>query len=534
MAKRILVTWFGHSDLLAMARELNDLELKYYARAKTGKRPDLFKGQAHIEALIGGHRFDEVHVLSIWDEKQTQKFKPTYEGRVQIHTGALEDPFSFEEAFRFANNFLESHVSKEDSLYLFLSPGTPAMVASLLLLGKTRFPATFFRHNPKIGRAEQFSIPFDIVMDCVTDRLRIPDAKLQGYASITHEPHVAFQDIVGTSQRLKEAIALADRAAIRDVDVLILGESGTGKELFARAIHQASRRGKSDKPFVARNCAAIPETLLESELFGHLKGAFTGASKKRDGAFKLADGGTLFLDEIGEMSPVNQAKLLRVLQSQAADGPCVRRIQPVGMEKRTDEFKVDVRIIAATNRNLQERIKEGAFREDLLYRLAVVKILLPPLRSRPTDIPQIATKVLNRINDQFQPSEIGYKRKRLSNDAVVTLCRRQWPGNIRELEAALKQLCVFLDAEEITAAAINYYAPESPSPMANSNLLQRATGEVIDLKQRTREIQTMFVQDAYRETDSQGEAARLLGVSQQMVSSTLKAAANCPDLRRKK
>ncbi len=522
--KRILVTWLGIPDLLAMARGNPDQELMRYVRAKTGQDPKAAKGQGDVIRLLGNDRVDEVHALSIWDEHQTRKCQDMYEQRVTIHPVSMQDQFSFEEAFAAANTFLEAKLGKGDALWLFLTPGTPAMVASLLHLGQIRFPARFLRYDHAAGSLVEEKVIFDRLMGSVRDWLGIPDANFQGFRSFTQEMPAAFSSLVGSSQKFMEAVALAERAGKRDVDVLILGESGTGKELFAGGIHLANRRGTGGKPFVAINCAAIPESLFESELFGSLPGAFTDAKKKRPGAFERADGGTLFLDEVGELSPPNQAKLLRALQPLTKEGPCIRLIQPVGMAKESDQVKVDVRVIAATNRDLLQRVRDGAFREDLLYRLGAVKLTLPPLRGRPTDIEAIAKALLDRINGHFQKHEPGYQPKRLNPDAIVALCRRQWPGNIRELEAVLKQISVFMDGEEITATAIECLAPESSDPTRGADLLHRAPEVRIDLQQRMREIQAHFVMQAFSEAGNQKAAAELLSISQQQVSKVLKEA----------
>jgi len=518
---RILVTWLGIADLLAGPRRLGDREIMEVVRRAARRHPNSYSGNGHLMPLLGDPRFDEIHALSVWGEPATRGFDQIYEGRIIIHPLALNDQFSFDEVLNATNGFLEALVTKETDLLLYLTPGTHAMVASLLLLGKTRFPAMFLRYDEAARGAVEEKIPVDLVMSSIGDRLRISDARVQGFLPFTRQPHDAFRTLVGKSREMTDAIAMADRISKRDVDVLILGESGTGKELFASAIHSASPRGKAGKPFVAINCAAIPETLFESELFGSLAGAYTGANKKRHGVFERADGGTLFLDEVGELSPANQAKLLRALQPLTKEGPCVRIIQPVGIGKESEQVKVDVRVIAATNRDLQDSVRVGAFREDLLYRLGAVSLQLPPLRGRPSDIELIAMALLDRINDHFQQSEPGYHRKRLTQDAIVALCRRQWPGNIRELEAVLKQLSVFLDDEQITAAAVERFAPEAPSPFAGADLLDRPPGVTIDLKQRTREIEAHFVNEAIREAGTQKAAARLLGISQQMISKVL-------------
>ncbi len=523
---RRLVTWLGIPDLLAGAKRLGDREVIEAVRQATRRHPNSYGGNGHLIPLLGDARFGEIHALSIWGEPATRRLDEIYEGRVTIHPLPLQDQFSFDEVLNATNRFLEALVTKDTDLLLYLTPGTHAMVASLLLLGKTRFPAMFLRYDEAARGVVEEKIPVDLVMSSLGDRLRLSDARVQGFQPFTRQPHAAFATLVGRSLELTDAIALADRISKRDVDVLIQGESGTGKELFASAIHAASPRGIAGQPLVAINCAAIPETLFEGELFGSLPGAFTDAKKKRQGAFERAHGGTLFLDEVGELSPANQAKLLRALQPLTKEGPCVRVIQPVGIGKESDQIKVDVRVIAATNRDLQARVREGTFREDLLYRLGAVSLRLPPLRGRPTDIEPIAMALLDRINDHFQRSEPGYRRKQLTPDAIVALCRRQWPGNIRELEAVLKQLSVFWDDEQITASAVERFAPEAPSPSTGSNLLRRPPGTVIDLPRRTREIQAHFVREALREAGSQTAAADLLSISQQMISKVLKEVEN--------
>jgi len=226
----------------------------------------------------------------------------------------------------------------------------------------------------------------------------------------------AFEPIVGRSGRLQDAMAIASKAAETHSTVLIRGESGTGKELIARAIHYASRR--KDKPFVRVNCPAIPSPLLESELFGHEKGSFTGAISQKLGRFELANGGTIFLDEIGEMDVDMQSKLLRILQE--------KEFERVG---GTQTIKVDVRVIAATNRNLEEMVRTGAFREDLYYRLNVVPIVLPPLRERKEDIPDLAEHFLNKLSRELEKEVTAITRR-----AMKYLLGYDWPGNVRELE----------------------------------------------------------------------------------------------------
>jgi PAS domain S-box-containing protein len=241
-----------------------------------------------------------------------------------------------------------------------------------------------------------------------------------------------FRDILGTSPELRKCIQVSERAAKSNSTVLLLGESGTGKELFSHAIHHASPR--REKPFIKVNCAAIPESLLESEFFGYAKGAFTGAVKSKIGKFELANGGTIFLDEIGDMSLGLQGKLLRVLQEM--------EFERVG---GTQTIKVDVRVIAATNRNLRDLIRQGRFREDLYYRLNVVEITIPPLRNHKEDLPVLCNNLFVKLN-----RKLGKKVKGLSKDALEVLYGYDWPGNVRELENVIERVMVTVDDEIIT------------------------------------------------------------------------------------
>ncbi len=245
-----------------------------------------------------------------------------------------------------------------------------------------------------------------------------------------------FENIVGVSEGLKAVFDLVERVADTDSTVLILGESGTGKELIARAIHYNSNR--SQRPIVPVNCAAIPENLLESELFGHVKGAFTGAVTTRMGRFEMADGGTLFLDEIGDMSPKLQVKLLRVLQE--------RRFEAVGSNRSVE---VDVRIITATNKNLELGVREGWFREDLYYRLNVIPVQLPPLRERKNDIPLLVNHFAKKYSEEHQ-SEMP----QFLPECQEFFMNYSWPGNVRELENLVERLVILHAGQKIEANSL--------------------------------------------------------------------------------
>ena len=244
-------------------------------------------------------------------------------------------------------------------------------------------------------------------------------ARVQHFDRIIHSANSPLAEIIG----------LARRAAAFDISVMITGESGSGKELLARAIHFESPRGA--KPFVVENCGALPDQLLESELFGCKKGAFTGAYEDRIGLFEQADGGTVFLDEIGETSPSFQVKLLRVLQE--------GEIRPLGGRLTR---KVNVRVISATNRNLEEEVRERRFRRDLYYRLAAFPLHLPPLRERPMDIPVLASRLLAEIRGNFGKPGPGF-----SDEVLATLRAYDWPGNVRELQNEIQRMVALADAD---------------------------------------------------------------------------------------
>jgi DNA-binding NtrC family response regulator len=235
--------------------------------------------------------------------------------------------------------------------------------------------------------------------------------------------------LVAGGEAMRNLLRLLRRVAPTDATVLIRGETGTGKELIASAVHYLSPR--RDRPFIRVNCAALPETLLEDELFGHEKGAFTGAHARREGRFELADGGTLFLDEVGDMSPATQAKVLRVLEQ--------REFERVG---GTRTIKVDVRIVAATNKDLEAMIPAGQYREDLYYRLLDVVLELPPLRERREDIPGLVSALLEGFGE-------SYTGRRLSTEAMTALMRHDWPGNVRELRSVLKNACIMAEKPEV-------------------------------------------------------------------------------------
>jgi two-component system, NtrC family, response regulator HydG len=301
-----------------------------------------------------------------------------------------------------------------------------------------------------------------------------------------HDPH----GLVGRSEPMRRVMEQVRKVAPTDATVLVLGESGTGKELVARALHDRSLRREG--PFVSVSCAAIPDGLLESELFGHEKGAFTGAIRRKLGRFELAHEGTLFLDEVGEIPTSVQVKLLRVLQE--------RRFERVGGEETVE---VDVRVVSATNRDLAAMVREGRFREDLYYRLDVVSIALPPLRERPGDVDELARHFLARIAPRLGRGVTGF-----SPEALELLRRHRWPGNVRELENVIEQALVFGDRERVHPEDLPEglrRAPAQPSLPVPSG--DRSLTEILE------DLERQLILSAYeRARGVKAETARLLGI----------------------
>jgi two-component system nitrogen regulation response regulator NtrX len=303
-----------------------------------------------------------------------------------------------------------------------------------------------------------------------------------------------FGQMIGTAPEMRRAFEMADRVAQTDSTVLILGESGTGKDLLAQEIHARSPR--SNKLFVAVNCAALPETLIESELFGYERGAFTGATQQKKGRFEQAHGGTIFLDEIGDMNPVTQAKVLRVLEN--------RTIERLG---GTQSFPVDVRVISATHRNLREEIRAGKFREDLFYRLRVVTIELPPLRAHKVDIPVLSDAFLQMHGAKLRRSNSSSGTNsttnsglgagpRLTREAIAALERYDWPGNVRELKNALERALVLSHGDELGMADLPDEVVSGQSPTRNPDASSAPNGTDLsekDFREAKRKFEVAYL-----------------------------------------
>ncbi|MCK4261858.1 sigma-54-dependent Fis family transcriptional regulator [bacterium] len=322
----------------------------------------------------------------------------------------------------------------------------------------------------KAGAHDYVLKPFDMeemktVVEKALEREKL--LRRSQYLQEELEAKYQFDNIVGESSKMKEVFRLISQVAPTKSTVLVSGESGTGKELIARSVHHRSPR--EDQPFVVVNCAALSENLLESELFGHLKGAFTGAHRDRRGRFTLADGGSIFLDEIGAMSPGLQAKILRVLQE--------KEFEPVG---GTRSIQVDVRIIAATNQDLKMAVEEGSFREDLYYRLNVVPIHLPPLRERKEDIPLLAYHFLRRYSQELTKGV-----SEISPEALGLMLEYDWPGNIRELENAIERAMVLSKGNTLSVETLPLVSSSQEAEVGDENIsYQEAKKAVLESFER--------------------------------------------------
>jgi two-component system response regulator PilR (NtrC family) len=351
----------------------------------------------------------------------------------------------------------------------------------------------------RLGACDYLSKPFDVdllkmkVREKIENRqLRQENVLLKRTLGLAHQ----FSNIIGRSEAMLEVFKMTETVARTNSTILLTGESGTGKGLVAQAIHFHSLR--REKPMVSLNCGAMPENLLESELFGHMRGAFTGAETNKKGLLEVAEKGTIFLDEIGEMSAVMQVKLLRVLQE--------RRFRRVG---GLDELQADIRVIAATNQDLTKAVAEGRFREDLFYRINVIPITLPPLRDRREDIPLLAEHFLKKYAEQMAKDVMG-----ISHGAMELLLRHDWPGNIRELENVLERAVALESTPSILSESLPPAIRGASGPRNGSMPTDPLPDIGFDLEAHVKEIERGYIAQALQRAGGvQVKAADLLGMS---------------------
>jgi len=501
-----LVCWVGNTDLVG-------------AGVRKNPNPKYEAGLGPIAGGVESEAPDRVVMLCNYPSAEGKAYKKWLSERtdaaLELRPVTMKDPTDYRRIYRHANSLLSELTEEKkkapeavSNIIIHLSPGTPAMQQVWVLLGMTRYPARLIKSSREqgVGPAD---IPFDLAFEYVdSETLKSSDSALEQASSAAPHQGAKFGDIVYRGAAMREVVSRAKQVSKRSVPVLILGESGTGKELFARAIHEEGR-GQKGKEFIAINCGAIPKDLVESTLFGHAKGAFSGAVKDTKGAFEQAQGGTLLLDELGEMPLDVQVKLLRVLQE--------KKITRVGEHK---ERNVDVRIIAATHRDLSKAVSEGEFREDLFYRLAVAVLDLPPLRERDGDMNALIDALLDKVNREGEADEVGYQRKKLAPKARTLLQNYDWPGNVRELENTLLRAAVWssgviLGVKEVEGALLRR-VPKDES----GAVLERPFSKDFSVERVLDEVAVHYLERALDETHrNKTRAAKLLGLGSHQVLS---------------
>lgn len=502
--KRLLISWIGQHDL--NARESGQLG------------PVL---AAVMDAQQKQTAYDELHLLCNYPERAGKGYTEwlssylNHGEKLTFRHIPLSSPTAYAEIYPAIFDVLEDiyDMHPEAQKFVHLSPGTPAMTSIWILLTKTRFPAvcieSWLDRASNQQHVKQACLPFSIQSEFLLSAADASDKRLQSSALVRD-----FEHITSTSPIMAKLLEKSVRIASRNVPTLILGETGTGKEVFAKLIHEHST--KRHGPFVPVNCGALPAELAESLLFGHVKGAFTGASSSHDGFFKAADKGTLFLDEIGELSPMLQTKLLRVLQE--------KEFTPVGANK---VVKSDFRLICATHRNLPDMIETGDFREDLFYRIAIGILKIPPLRDRGQDIAYLAIKLFNEINDELADQPI-YQEKRLTECAITWINDQRWPGNVRELRATLLRAAAWSDKSEIDSEDLAENVLERREKP--DNLMPSSIGQGKDIQKTVSRVVEHHISLALEETRyNKAAAARLLGLNSPQVLNNW-ISKHCPNL----
>lgn len=481
-----LVAWIGKTDHDA-------------AEGKLGK--DL---GPIATSLVGDVRYSRVYLLTNYEFSRSRRYCTWLEKtagyapkQVDLYQIDLDSPIDYAAIYESVSaNLKGAGLPRDDvDLTFHLSPGTPAMAAIWIILAKTRFPAKLIQTSRERG-LEPVNFFFDLANDFLPEYLQRTGERIARLTDGAKEVSPEFEKIIHRSAAVRQQIDLARRMAVLDVPVLVLGETGTGKELFAEAIHAASPR--ASQVFVAVNCGAMSPDLASSELFGHKRGAFTGAVSERKGHFQEANGGTLFLDEVGDLPADTQVRLLRALQT--------GEVTPLGASK---SVKVDVRIIAATHRDLASDVAAGRFREDLFHRLAVGILRLPPLRERDRDVAVLIDHFLAQINADARGRPEA-QDKELSEDARKVLLSYSWPGNVRELYHTLVRASIWsqsstIGAEEARSALLQIQRQ-------SDTVLGRPLAQGFDLKGLLDEVARDYIARALKQSgDRKSAAAELLG-----------------------
>jgi transcriptional regulator with PAS, ATPase and Fis domain len=475
MHQNILISWIGGNDLDAINS----------------------KKDGPILSTIRHLNFSQVHLLYNYPDESVDKYVKWLqaETNVQIYTykAQLSSPVHFGEIYLEATNVLDTLALQNIYPDILLSPGTPAMQAIWILLGKTKYPSRFIQATLEQG-VQFVDIPFEIAAEFTPAIKSLSKKALETLIHPDQAVNLAFEKVITRNPKLINIKKQAEILASTEVPILIYGETGTGKELFARAIHNASSRANSK--FIPVNCGALPSDLIDSLLFGHKKGAFTGASQDQLGFFREADGGTVFLDEFGELPAEAQVRLLRVLQEQT--------ITPVGSYQ---EIKINVRIIAATHRNLMQMVSDGKFREDLFYRIAIGVLQIPPLREREGDLLILAENILNHLKEK----EHTLNDKYFSVSAKNIMLKQSWPGNIREMQSTIMRAALWSVTDEISESDIKNALFKMPLPQTHENQLDFSQG--IDINNEISKFTINCIQEVLTKTgNNKTKAAELLGL----------------------
>jgi len=475
---RVLVSWIGGNDLAAVSGKL----------------------EGPIATTLSSESFDEAHLLYNYPKKEVDDYLEWLQQRVpteiKVQSAKLRSPVDHGEIYGYADTALSSLKAANSDITVLLSPGTPAMHAVWILLGKTKYRVDFVQSSSEEG-VQRVDIPFDISAEFLPGVAEQRAGYFVRDVAVPVSIDAAFDDILTQNPDMNSLKSRATVLATWEVPVLIHGETGTGKELFATAIHNASRR--QDKPFKTVNCGAMPVELVDSILFGHVKGAFTGAVSDQEGIFKQADGGTLFLDEFGDLSAETQVRLLRVLQT--------GEINPIGSKKSE---QVDIRVVAATNRNLIDDVASGKFREDLFYRIAVGVIHLPPIRERKGDVGLLVAEFLKQINEDAS-DHAKLEHKHISPKAKNILLNHTWPGNVRELYSTLLRACLWSTGKEILPQDVDTALFQMT--LAKGDILKRVFDKNFEIQSLMDEVAKHYIKKALGEVGgSKTRAAALLGL----------------------
>jgi len=496
--KEILFTWLGKTDIDSADNN-----------GAKGLGPIC---QTQVE-----RNFDQTVILSNYPSEKTKPYIKWLERQAVHGVVAFEqvdlggNPTDYQAIYKSAKTVVQNHLdelSAKAHITFHLSPGTPAMATVWIILANSKFDAKLLQSSQQSG-VQNVELPFDISAEYLSGFLKKNERKVSSYFN-DEAPVAGFEAIIHRSTVMQKLVRQARKVAPYSVPVLIMGESGTGKELLAKAIHTTSlRHGK----FVAINCGAIPEDLFESELFGHKKGAFTGADTDRSGYIEEANGGTLFLDEIGEMPLRIQVKLLRLLQEET--------FTRVG---DTKERTADIRIVSATNRNLIEEVEAGTFREDMFHRIAVAILNVPALREREGDLNLLVDHLLEVANKKLS-SNTAFKPKTLSVAARKTSINHKWSGNVRELQNTLMRAALWSDGVTIDKQDIDdAMLPVAKKSGKGNDILGRQLTDDFDLEGVISEVAKHYLERALKETGgNKTKAAGILNLkSQQRVTDWLK------------